>query len=469
MRRGELKMCNMGFVLPAVGALMALGGAASAQAPYRVTANQKGSLLIFSKVEIKWSADGRLIQDTVVDLANDFPEDVSIQAFFINGDTEVHERCGGDPCHDNIIEEYEPGWNTADCRFELTAEQPHFWSAAGGSDKCQPFTVLDDEGPGRPDPRAGMTTRVLRGYALFFAVDFVHGVGATGRWLPIRWNHLHGDAVVINYENGTAWEYSPWGFQAHGQPHGMPMSGGEFLHLDGISYDIPFDTLLLDFYATGATAFSGGEQTVMTDTDLTVHVVSADLRQDNCGPILTKVEAEIWNEFETKFSGTRRCICCWDQTPLGDWVRSGAIPNHFKRSALRTDKGKARLDGVASIECEYKELCGEVASRRRRGGDCDPGVVAGAIANESEDAALLGLSTKFLAFTPSGALATAGSVLVGAGEEPAVIRLDVQEGPDELLNPEGRAGRTRGKTEGSKGLPTGRGETSRNTAGGPGE
>ena len=28
----------------------------------------------------------------------------------------------------------------------------------------------------------------------------------------IRWNHLSGDAVIVNYHDHTAWEYNTWNF-----------------------------------------------------------------------------------------------------------------------------------------------------------------------------------------------------------------------------------------------------------------
>ena len=482
-------MSRKPFALLLVGACsVALTGVASAQAPRpRVSSTQKGSLLIYSKIEIKWDLNGDVTQDTILDMSNDYPADVVVKGYFINGDLELEQRCSGEPCGDGIddtvIQTFEPGWNTADCKFTLTGDQPHFWSAANGSDLCQSFTVLDSDG--RLDPETQGSSRILRGYALFYAVKFIAEAPEHGQFVEIRWNHLKGDAVLVNYANGTAWEYNAWAFQAHQStsgeaPHGGPLRrpSGQ-LDLDGVEYDIPFSELTLDFYGTGTTALSGGDQTVMTDTDLTVHAVSADLRQDGCGPVLTKIEAEIWNEFETKFSGTRRCICCWDQTMLSNWVRSVAIPNHFKRSALRTDKGKARLDGIASDECDrgtevvvngdsdrisgYELYCGPTAANKRR--NCD---AVASLNNESEDAAILGLATKFLAFSPSGDQATAGMNLVGAGEESAEIWVDAQIGPDEL-NTTDRDGRTDVKSSGAKGVSTDRGATIRDTVEVPAE
>jgi len=415
----------------------ALGGGTSPGTPPRVSSTQKGSVLIYSKIEVKWDASGNLIQDTFLDISNDYPGDVTVQGYYINGDIELDEvldLSGG------IAQSYEPGWNTADCRFELTANQPHYWSAAQGGTKCQSFRVLDDEGPGRLDPDANDGSRILRGYAIFFAVrlfEFVDGA----EWRTVNWNHLKGDAVLVNYVNGTAWEYNAWAFQARTGQHSLPVSDADdVVFLDGFTFDAPYASLILDFYASGSTVLSGGGQSVMVDTDLTLHAVSADFRQDGCGPVLTKVEAQIWNENESKFSGTRRCICCWDQTMLSDWVRSAIVPNHFMRDALRTDKGKARLDGVESIECDYEELCGTTAKMKRWNNCADTvfpqgqqvaGTDNGIFLDGSEDAAILGLATKFLAFTPSGAKDAAGMNLVGAGTEPAYIHYDPMFGPEE--------------------------------------
>jgi hypothetical protein len=412
---------------------------AMAQPASRVSATQKGSLLIFSEVSVRWTADGMtVLRDTVLDISNDYPTEVDVQVFFINGDTEQEEVCGAFPCSQNIIQEFEPGWNTSDCRFTLTANQPHYWSAANGSDKCGPFEVLDAHGPGRPDPTNGNTTRILRGYVIAFAVDFVEGAGPNGLglWQEIRWNHLKGKATTIDYELGTAWEYNPWAFQALNAQHGEPTGTPGELYLDGNEYEAPFGNLMFNFIASGATALSGGGLSVQVDTSLTVHPVSADLRQDGCGPVLTKVDADIWNEFESKFSGARRCICMWDQTMLSDWVRTVSIPNHFTRTALRTDSGKARLDGVESLECDYEMLCGPTALQKRR--ICEQYEPAGGVQFDSENAAILGLASKHMEFMPSGRRATSGLSLAGAGEEPALIRYNVQVGPEELFDGSGR-------------------------------
>ena len=410
----------------------------------RVASDQKGSLLVFSKVEVRWDAKGNLIQDTVLDVSNEADgNSVDVQAYFINGDVQVDQD---EDANGNILRTFEPGWNTADCRFQLTQHQPHFWSAAKGSTKCQPFSVLDMDGPGRVDPTATDGSRVLRGFVVMWAVDFqfprVAGDTADGRWNEIRWNDLKGDAIIINYAEGSAWEYNAWAYQntcvEKGAPirdctdrdrngvccEARPVPG--VLPIDGFSYDVNFDTLLLDFYASGSTGLTRSGVTVMVDTELVTHSMDIDLRQDGRGPVLTKVEAEIFNENESKFSGTRRCMCCWDGTDLGDYVRDESAPNHFLRTKLGTNKGTARLDGVDSDECDYEEVCNVDRMRRpERPMRIRPGRMPGT--------PLLGVAVKELTFT--GAIQKverAGTNLVGVGEESSVIRYDRAEGTGEL-------------------------------------
>ena len=59
-----------------------------------MSGSEKGSLLIFSKVEIRWDSMGNVIQDTFLDISNDFPDDVQVQMYFINGDPPLAAESG---------------------------------------------------------------------------------------------------------------------------------------------------------------------------------------------------------------------------------------------------------------------------------------------------------------------------------------------------------------------------------------
>ncbi len=301
----------------------------------------------------------------------------------------IIDPVGPHPCGEP--ERAHPGCNWVDVGINLTANQPTFWSAASGLPAgVSPWTILDPgTPPGRPDPD-GSDERVLRGYIVAYAV------GSDGE--EINWNHLKGDALIVNYAGGEAWEYNAWAFQAlagtHGQPTGTP---GEF-NLNGIEYDKCFSYLMLDFMAAGSTAFSpawypGG---IVADTDLTLFPVDLDVRQDGNGPVTTKAKFDVWNGNEVKLTGMTRCITCWDQALISRYE----APNHFLRVNLQTDKGKARIEGVASSTCS-----GSVSS------------------------ALLGVAAKMLDYGGGAFTTLAGTNLVGMGTKDAVIRADVTSSP----------------------------------------
>jgi len=103
----------------------------------RVSASDKGSALYWSSVEVRWNAAGDLVQDTFLSITNDYPSDVRVLLYFVNGDA---------PYVDEVCQEFHPGWNFVDNEITLTANQPGYWSAATGLGTfggLSPFTVLD--------------------------------------------------------------------------------------------------------------------------------------------------------------------------------------------------------------------------------------------------------------------------------------------------------------------------------------
>ena len=109
-----------------------------------------------------------------------------------------------------------------------------------------------------------------------------------------------------------------------------------------------------------------------------------------------------------KFSGTHRCVSCWDQTLLSDYE----TPNHFLLQHLQTNHGKARVDGTASQLCDVDH-------------DPDDGPLgAHPLDVISSDAALIGLRAHFLAFDGGAHHGAAGVVTGGMGRESATIEYD---------------------------------------------
>jgi hypothetical protein len=217
----------------------------------RSSASQKGSLLVFVKVEVKWNRFGVPTRDTLVELTNDYPDTVRVQTYLVSGD--------------------ECDW--IDQGFTLTPDQPVYWSARTGLPAgMTPITVW---GAGCPDddPSNVGGTRA-HGYLLVWAIAAESGA-------EVRWDHLSGSATIVDYAGVAAWEYAPWAFQAvaaahHGEPLLAPYGS---LDLDDVEYQSAPSQLLLDFLASG-TQFSNAGSIFGIDTDLTLWAAYKDLRQD---------------------------------------------------------------------------------------------------------------------------------------------------------------------------------------------
>jgi len=253
--------------------------------------------------------------------------------------------------------------------------------------------------PGRRDPE-GSGDSVLRGFIIGWAVDDENR--------EISFNHLSGSAMVVNYDRGSASEYTPWLFQTvdPSLPVGALTGTPGVLNLDGVEYASPFDQLLINFPACGNTAMSGESTSVVFDTDLTIHPASVDLREGGT-PIATKAHFDVWNENEFKLSGAYRCVTCWDQTLLSDY----GIPNHFKLTNLQTQFGKARIDGIASPLCD-----------------------------DSIDAALLAVQNRVIEFAGDvSRQVDAMTSAVGMGLQAATIQYTPIEEPPEASGGEGAA------------------------------
>ncbi len=335
-----------------------------------------------------------------------FPCDgTTIVTFDVTDDCMNTNSCQGeitsDPNH--------PGWNNLDVAINLTGNQPTYWSGETGQPAgVSAFDVLDPGClKGRVDPECG-GFRTMRGYIVAWAVDNL------GR--EIQWNHLAGDATVVNYADGSAWEYNAYAFQAESpnQVHGAVTGTPGTLMLDGTEYANGPDMLLLDFFAVDATSFGAGG----IDTDLTLLPISVDLKQETAGPVTTKASFTVWNMNEVKFTGLDRCVSCWDQLLL----RNYGPPNHFLLSNLHTDRGKARIDGLASQLCnvDYDPADGQLGS--------DPRDVV------SQAASMLGVAVKRIDFSVAnevpdrggapGRSDTAGMNLTVMGTQPATIEAD---------------------------------------------
>jgi uncharacterized repeat protein (TIGR01451 family) len=131
------------------------------------------------------------------------------------------------------------------------------------------------------------------------------------------------------------------------------------------------------------------------------------LRPPGDCPRCTSARVAIWNQNEIRFSGTERCVCEWDSTLLTGY---GVIANHFLRTSIQTDRGKARIDGLFNPNC-------------------------GADTVDSEPLPLLGTASRLLRF-PDQSLEETASPLTGIGMQGGLITHQIL---DSEIIPDGSA------------------------------
>lgn len=461
---------NRLFVAAFVASLIAVPAMADRafDGPSDVNTTQRGSLLYWPDVEVKFDENDNVVMDTFIELTNDGPQSVDVQLYFVQGDDpeQCEELSGTFP--PIVLDRTHPGCNYLDTQIRLTPNNPTYWSSATGNHlspntfpidnpvNVVPFPNLDpgdsNFGPGRQDPD-DPNLRTVRGFVVGWAVQ-----GAQGPIKPelvevpcqvgvqITWNWLTGSALKVSYGSGAAWEYNATRFQRLYDPTddgddggaenycgalesfglGNPTDEYGVLYLDGEEYDRAPGRLQLDFYAVATTLSSGANTVDVANTDISLlptHQIFTRNR-DQFGEDdipYTYVQADIWNQNEIRFSGTARCICCWDQTLLSSFQFPGSQgSNHFLEGSIRTDKGKARLTGFADFECAFGQVETSVGS-----GVCEPYEVS------SRAYPLLGVAVKIVDFGDQ--IGLAGSTLNYHGwDDSGTIEWDVVEAAQEL-------------------------------------
>src|SRR5262249_17198480 len=129
----------------------------------------------------------------------------------------------------------------------------------------------------------------------------------------IRFNHLSGIAKIVNFtdtdatQHHQAFEYNAYAFKARAAvAEGAPVGTAGTIQLDGVNYDAFPAYLITEFPPNGAQSVSSRLSITYFDNHLAVASCKEDLRQDFQVHI-TKLRFDVWNEDETKFTGTYIC------------------------------------------------------------------------------------------------------------------------------------------------------------------
>jgi hypothetical protein len=289
---------------------VALAMAATAYAAPNVTNNtQKGSLLIFPDIDVR---DG---VTTIVRLANDGSLGVDVKCIWMDGNK-----------------------NRTDFIITLTKNQAIWFDAKTGEGtyKVNKFPAVNAGGFDNPFLPGGAGAYGA-GLLVCFAVD-------EGAMNQIKWNHIVGTATVMNPGAGWAYEYTAYAFFV---PTGLdqdPVGVAGTLNLNGVEYDSCPLYQLGEFHPAGA-VIAGA---TITRNRLAIAGCTLNLNQDWI-PVWTKLQFDVWNSDEIKFTGAYECSDSWHETTFLD-IDAGS--ENFYGPNLGTAVARYRVQGVKSTQCE---------------------------------------------------------------------------------------------------------------------
>ncbi|MGE3842249.1 MAG: hypothetical protein AB7I50_11735, partial [Vicinamibacterales bacterium] len=332
-------------------AVLALGFASSAFAAPNVTnVTQKGSLLIFPDIRVD-DVFGNYVLfgavppiDTLIRIQNDGSSDVDLKCYWMDG-------------HKNRVDFIIPLTRNQAVWFDartgrgstqvnpfptgaangFTAGNRHPFLEAGGA---VPVPFPAQLGTGAP---AAYTAPVgdgfgpyRRGLLACWAID-------GGAQNQVKWNHLSGTATV--YSNATAnnsgaYEYSAYAFFVPTGTDLAPVGVAGALNLNGLEYDAcplyqigQFTPATMNlaagagYAAAVAAPFTAPPPPLafpqLVLNRLAVTGCNLNLNQD-WTPVWTKLQFDVWNEEEVKFTGAYECADSWHDTDF----RPGAQPQN---------------------------------------------------------------------------------------------------------------------------------------------
>jgi hypothetical protein len=313
--------------LLAFGAALALASSAAA-APDVAQVTQKGSLLIFPdiRVDAPWN--------TLVRISNDGSNDVDVKCYWMDGNK-----------------------NRVDFIIPVTRNQPVWFDANTGTGTRQvnqfpngfangidnPFLV----GPGATEA-TDTSGAYERGLLVCWAVD---PQGAN----QVKWNHLSGTATV--YSPGGAYEYNAYAFFVPSDQIAPldPVGDGGTIQLNSTHYDSCPQYLIGQFSPAGASAPNApsivGNRLAIASCDL-------QLQQDWV-PHWTKLNFDVWNEDEVKFTGAYECADSWHETTFGADIDAAAQNFDWANLGVIWYSARYRVQDGASTQCDPVATKGE--------------------------------------------------------------------------------------------------------------
>ncbi|MBI3389622.1 MAG: hypothetical protein HY027_17980 [Deltaproteobacteria bacterium] len=336
-----------GVVTLLAGVLLVASGAVAQDAV--VGSDKAAALLVFPKLIVN-NANGDNI-DTEIQISNSSPHQIAARCFLVNANSHCSNAgaTGGGftaplVCDTNDDCNFEtavvggrciPGWTETDFRFHLTAHQPIVWLLSEGMSNF-PLDGLEKVGPIDNDPNLPAN---LRGQAAFnfnsrippapevpfkgelkcVQVDLVSEQPSQGTDSD---NNFHGDlegqATIDNTGSDDAESYNAIGIQAVQDSNDgndtLCLGAGSNAAFPGPEYAACPGVLILNHF------FDDADEPVRGDnvrTTLTLVPCSENFGLQNTGSASTTVQFLVYNEFEQRFSTSKK-VTCYLSIPLSD-------------------------------------------------------------------------------------------------------------------------------------------------------
>jgi len=353
-RRTHLAMTPRA-ALAAVLLSVALGVAAAARAD--VASDQAAAVLVFPKIVVDTSGvlpvPGGPRIDTLVRVSNTSTRPISMHCFWVN----ANGHCSNAQdviCDPNAAAASSPcgptgscvqGWQETDFAVTITARQPVAWLASRGAVLCDPSDTSgalclplgpDHPGPGGQDNSGSR----IQGVSEDPFIGELKCVAVDSNGVPVDRNDLKGEAEITRLTGATP---DVEGYNAIGIPAVVGANNGDTTLVLGGStaeYSSCPNILILDHFFDGANDPISGDTVT---TDLTLVPCTEDFLTQ--APITTPVQFLVFNEFEQRFSTSRR-ITCFDEIPISNIETRSADRSIFSAAVSGTLTGQTRIRGV---------------------------------------------------------------------------------------------------------------------------
>jgi len=387
-----------------IGALVAVvalfvAGAVTVRAD--VASDQAAAILVFPKLRVDTSGvaqQGRV--DTLIRVSNTSSQAISMRCFYVDATPLCSNGTGscldpGGTCTGLCV----PQWQETDFVVNITARQPIAWLASQGAAGCEESPV-----PGRPcfplttnNGRIGPNGQTNNGSRIPPApedpfIGELKCIAVDRNDVPVERNDLKGEAQIVRVDVPSASGADVETYNAIGIPAiaganngdntlvlgGNVCAGGSNANsvcsaaadcpggscVSAAEYSGCPNILILDHFFDGATDPVSNEPVI---TDLTLVPCSEDFL--NQEPLTTPVQFLVYNEFEQRFSTSRR-VTCFQEFAISAIDTQTPIKSIFSAAVNGTLTGQTRMRGVADQDASHghallgvaEEFRGQVSS-----------------------------------------------------------------------------------------------------------